>query len=184
MLELVTYPDPILNKVCRPITDEELQGRIVDGFNLDEIVDEMTYIMRHNSIPGSGLAAPQVGLSIDLFIVDLHAATAPVPLVFINPELSDFRGKEEMVEGCLSLPGVQVKVKRPQMVKVKAKNLSGKEFESDFNGDLARVIQHEFDHTRGITILTKGNSNTKRNRDALEYMERTHKNWEERKIKK
>jgi peptide deformylase len=181
MLELVNHPDPILKQVCRPITDEELKTRMIDDLTLDEIVNEMTRIMQTNSVPGSGLAAPQVGLAIKLFIVDLPAATAPVPLVFINPELSDFRGKkEEMIEGCLSLPDVQVKVKRSQMVKVKAKNLEGKEFESDFNGMLARVIQHEADHLNGVTILTRGSSNTKRNRDALDKMERIYKNWEER----
>jgi len=185
MLELVAYPDPILTKVCRPLTEEEIKTGSVEGRTIREIVEEMTHIMRNNRTQGIGLASPQVGLPIRLFIVDINAQNVAVPLVFINPELTEPRGSVELPEGCLSLPGIQLKIKRPQMVKVKAFNLMGVEFNFDANGGLARVIQHENDHLDGNLIIKRGKIiGNKKVKEALDDMERKYKRWQEFKAKK
>lgn len=184
-MELVTHPDPILSKVCRPLTEDEIKTGVVEGRQLKDIVDEMTSIMRNNRVPGIGLAAPQVGLPIRLFIIDINAQRDPIPLVFINPELSEPRGSEESLEGCLSLPGIHLNIKRSQMIKVKAKNLQGVEFEIEANGAKARCCQHENDHLDGITLLKRGKIiGNKKVREALDQMERAYKRWQEYQAKK
>ena len=186
MLDILAYPDPRLLKTARPLTDEEINGGLIEGLSLGQLVDQMTALMRAGG-KGVGLAAPQVGVLVRLFLCDISASNSPtpVPLVFVNPELSDFRGEVEMFEGCLSLPGIELKIKRPQMVKVKAKNIHGKEFEIDANGGLARVIQHEHDHLSGKLITTRtsiiGNKKVK---EALDQMERAHTRWQERQKRK
>lgn len=183
MREIVNYPDPILTQVCRPFTDEEIKAGRVGDMDIRQLVDEMTRLMRTNNA-GVGLAAPQVGLSLRLFIAEVPANNA-APLVFINPEISDPRGSEEMTEGCLSLPGVSIRVKRPQMIHIKAKNLNGAEFETDANGPLARICQHEFDHIEGILITKRGPMGIgNKNPDALRELERIYKRWQDRLNKK
>lgn len=187
MREIVTHPDPVLKQKCRPLTEDEIKSGEFDTLtgkkSLRELVDEMTRIMRTTRPGGVGLAAPQAGEGIRLFIAELPGRRTD-PLICINPELSEPRGSTEESEGCLSLPGVKVSVKRPQMIKLKAKNLQGVEFELDANGLLARVIQHEFDHLDGVMILTKGPSGSKKNKEALDEMERVYARWQERLKKK
>lgn len=187
MREIVTHPDPILKQKCRALTDEEIKSgefeTLTGKKSLRDLVDQMTHLMRANRPGGVGLAAPQVGEGIRLFICDLPGRNTD-PLVCINPEITDPRGSAEDTEGCLSLPGVKVSIKRPQMVKLKAKNLNGVEFEIDTNGLLARIVQHEFDHLEGVSILTRGNSASKKNKDALTEMERVYNRWQERLKKK
>ena len=115
-----------------------------------------------------------------MFIAELPTATA-APLVFINPELSEMSGEHESIEGCLSLPGVGVKIKRAEKVKVKAKNQNGIEFDLDAEGVLAKVAQHEYDHLEGVLILTRGNVNLNRNnRTVLDRLEEIHERWQKR----
>lgn len=179
MLEIVTFPDPILNKVCRPLTDEEISGGKVGPVNLPSLIDEMARLMKQDN--GVGLAAPQIGLDICLFVMALPTRDASA-LVFINPEISTATGESEMVEGCLSLPGVRISVKRPTSIHVKAKNAKGVDFEIDVDDDRARVIQHEFDHLQGKLILTRGNINGyRKNKEILDNLEKVYKRWEERK---
>jgi len=182
MREIVTHPDPVLTKKCRALTEEEIKSGTFDGIVIKDLIDDMTHVMRKTRPGGVGLAAPQVGIPIRLFIADLPGRNTD-PLVCINPELSDPRGSEEEVEGCLSLPGVKVNIKRPKMIKLKAKNANGVEYDLDANGLLARVIQHEFDHLEGVLILTKGPSGSKKNKEALDEMERIYARWQAR-IKK
>ncbi len=183
MIELVTYPDPILTKVCRPLTEDEIKNGL-DGVGLRTIVEEMTQIMRNERQQGIGLAAPQVGLSVRLFIVDINAQNVPIPLVFINPEITEQRGSVEMPEGCLSLPGVQLNIKRPEALKIKAINLHGAEFSFDAQAGLARVILHENDHLDGNLIIKRGKIiGNKKVKAALDEMERTYKRWQEYKAK-
>lgn len=179
---IVAYPDPVLNKVARPLTEDEIKSGMVEGLVLKDLVQRMADLMRDAKGQGVGLAAPQVGLPLRLFIIELPAQKAPVPLTFVNPELSNPRGSEEMVEGCLSLPDVQIKVKRPQMIHIKAKNVEGADFEIDANGMQARCILHEYDHLDGTLIITRGNVNAfRKNFQILDELERVYKRWQERK---
>jgi len=104
---------------------------------------------------GIGLAAPQVGLSLRLCVINLeHLGLDPFAL--INPKIVTKSWKKiEMEEGCLSIPGVFGIVKRPEKITVKAINLAGKENIVKADGLLARVIQHEVDHLDGILITSK-----------------------------
>lgn len=157
MREIVEYPDPVLTKPCREITAKEIQDGMVDAISLQELVNDMIALMRGGAgSRGVGLAAPQVGIGVNLCLVEMMGAKA-APLVLINPILTEPRGKTEGLEGCLSLPGINISVKRPQMVKVNALSISGERIEFDANGMLSRVIQHEVDHLSGVLILTKGN---------------------------
>jgi peptide deformylase len=101
---------------------------------------------------GVGLAAPQVGENLRLFV--MNATQEPGDdRVYVNPVLSDFEGDEEAEEGCLSLPGIHVNVSRGKQVHMRAQNLNGETIEEVATGFMARVWQHEFDHLNG-TLLT------------------------------
>jgi peptide deformylase len=104
---------------------------------------------------GIGLAAPQIGLSIRLCIINLeHLGINPFPL--INPKITKRSWKKiEMEEGCLSIPGIFGIVKRPKKITIKALNLKGEEIKIEADDMLARVIQHEIDHLDGILFISK-----------------------------
>jgi peptide deformylase len=139
-LELVEYPHPALLRRAQPLV------RIDDAIH--DAVERMFEIMY--TAGGIGLAANQVALPYRLFIVNLEARPdAGEELVFINPSLSRPRGNAVQEEGCLSLPGLRMDVRRPEQVVVKAWTLAGEPFEEDLDGLLARVVQHEFDHLEG-----------------------------------
>ena len=139
-LELVEFPHPALMRRARPL------ARIHD--TIHDVVEQMFEIMYQAG--GIGLAATQVALPYRLFIVNLEARPdAGEELVFINPSLSRPRGNAVQEEGCLSLPGLRMDVRRPEQIVVKAWSLEGEPFEEDLDGLLARVVQHEFDHLEG-----------------------------------
>ena len=139
-LQLVEYPHPALLRRTRPL------ARIDDAVH--DAVEQMFDIMYEAG--GIGLAANQVALPYRLFIVNVEArAGAGEEIVFINPALSRPRGTTVQEEGCLSLPGLRMDVRRPERIVVKAWSLSGEPFEADLDGLLARVVQHEFDHLEG-----------------------------------
>ena len=139
-LELVEYPHPALLRPARPLV------RIDDAIH--DAVEQMFEIMYQAG--GIGLAATQVALPYRLFIVNLEARPdGGEELVFINPSLSRPRGNAVQEEGCLSLPGLRMDVRRPEQIVVKAWSLDGEPFEEDLDGLLARVVQHEFDHLEG-----------------------------------
>ena len=139
-LELVEFPHPALLRRARP------RARIDD--TIHDVVEQMFEIMYQAG--GIGLAATQVALPYRLFIVNLEARPdAGEELVFINPSLSRPRGNAVQEEGCLSLPGLRMDVRRPEQIVVKAWSLEGEPFEEDLDGLLARVVQHEFDHLEG-----------------------------------
>jgi peptide deformylase len=98
--------------------------------------------------PGIGLAASQVNVQKRIIVIDI-SEEKNAPLCFINPEILTLSGKEEMEEGCLSVPGIFEKVSRADKVKVKALNREGLEFELEADGLLAVCIQHEIDHLEG-----------------------------------
>lgn len=138
LLEILEYPDPRLRKKAQPISDfgDELQQQIDDMF-------ETMY-----AAPGIGLAGAQVDIHKQLFVMDLSEDKSS-PLVFINAEITELRGVEEMEEGCLSFPGVYVRVERAEAITISALDRHGSPFSMDADGLLAVCIQHEMDHTQG-----------------------------------
>ncbi|MBX4186687.1 MAG: peptide deformylase [Candidatus Doudnabacteria bacterium] len=145
MLKIVTIPDPILNKKT------ELIKKFDQG--LEDLVSEMIETCRKAN--GIGLAAPQIGKSIRLCIINLeHMGLPPFPLV--NPKIVKKSWKKtNMEEGCLSIPGLFGIVRRPVKITVEAQNLSGEKNKFEADGMLSRVIQHEVDHLDGILFTSK-----------------------------
>lgn len=142
--EIVKYPDPILQKPAEPVTefDEGLQALVDDMF-------ESMYAAQ-----GIGLAAPQIGISKRLTVIDLSFQKNPEEkIVLINPEVIHKEGKQNEEEGCLSLPEIREKVSRAFKVRVRAQNAKGEWFEIDGEELLARAFQHEIDHLDGILFI-------------------------------
>ena len=139
-LELVEYPHPALLRRARPLS--RIDGAVRDA------VAQMFDIMY--AAEGIGLAAPQVALPCRLFVVNTTGRRGDgEELVFVNPALSKPRGMAVQEEGCLSLPGLRMDVRRPERVVVEAWSLEGEPIRLDLDGLLARVVQHEFDHLEG-----------------------------------
>lgn len=105
---------------------------------------------------GIGLAANQIDLPLRVFILNLAAEPKEgEELVFINPVVSRHKGSDEKEEGCLSMPGVNAHVKRPETIRVEAYNLQGQLFQADVDGLFARAVQHELDHLDGVLFTDK-----------------------------
>jgi peptide deformylase len=139
-LELVEFPHPALLRRARPLV------RIDD--TIHDVVEQMFEIMYQAG--GIGLAATQVALPYRLFVVNCAGRRGDgEEHVFINPVLSRPRGTAVQEEGCLSLPGVRMDVRRPQKIVVDAYSLEGEPIRMDLDGLLSRVVQHEFDHLEG-----------------------------------
>ena len=143
-LQIVNYPAPILKKIAREIAacDDWLRA----------VVARMKTLMVDNK--GVGLAAPQVGLQLRLFVWSPEG-DLPQARAFINPVFSEERGQDEGEEGCLSLPEIRAKIVRFKHVKVEALDEFGKPFVLELDEFPARVAQHENDHLDGILILDK-----------------------------
>lgn len=151
-LEVVLYPDPFLGKRCRALTAEEIKAGKAEGWNLAELVERMKATMYENA--GIGLAAPQVGVGLRLFLVDITADHSGV-FAIVNPVLADGRGSEVSEEGCLSIPGVRSKVKRFTEMKVSGLSLTGEPISFEAKDLLARVCQHENDHLEGVLFINR-----------------------------
>ena len=146
MLDIVCYPNPILRNISKEIPEITPEIR--------ELVPEMFETMYKNI--GVGLAAPQIGRNIRLFVVDVREGDEPSKRVFINPVIINrSKHKVKLEEGCLSLPDIAANVSRPDSITVKALNLEGEEFVLEADGFLARCIQHEYDHLEGIVFTDK-----------------------------
>ena len=144
ILKIVKYPDPVLSRPGEPITEfnDELRKLVADMF-------ETTY-----SSQGIGLAAPQVGVSKRLTVVDLSVGKVPEDkLVLINPEIIFSDGKLYEEEGCLSFPDIREKVVRHAKVRIRAQDEKGKWFEMDGEDVLSRCFQHEIDHVDGMLFI-------------------------------
>jgi len=140
-VRIVPYPHPVLRHVSKPIKrfDADLREKIRQMFDLMYEAE------------GVGLAANQVDLPLRLFIVNLKADPKKgEEFVFLNPVITRPKGNAEQEEGCLSLPGVRGKVKRPEKVLLTAYMSNGKEYEAEVDGLMARVVQHELDHLDGV----------------------------------
>lgn len=139
-LELVEYPHPALARKAKPL------AHIDDAVR--SAVEQMFDIMY--AAEGIGLAANQVALPYRIFVVNTAGhPDAGEEMVFINPVLSRPRGTAVQEEGCLSLPGLRMDVRRPEKIVVDAWSLDGEPFRIDIGGLLARVVQHENDHLDG-----------------------------------
>lgn len=123
----------------------------VDG-NIQRFVEKMTEIMLKNK--GVGLAAPQVGVSLRLFIISLDG-TAENVRVYVNPTVTPIGELDTIEEGCLSVPGVYTKIPRYKRCEVTATALDGNEFTEQADGLYSRALQHEYDHIEGITIVNR-----------------------------
>jgi peptide deformylase len=139
--EIVKYPDPILQQPTEKVVefDDELRALAEDMF-------ESMY-----KAVGIGLAAPQIGVSKRITVIDLSNQKNPEEkLVLVNPEIIHREGKQNEEEGCLSLPDIRDRVSRAAKVKIRAQNLEGNWFEMEGTELLARAFQHEIDHLDGI----------------------------------
>lgn len=141
---IVKYPDPVLQKPAEPITTFDAKLR--------QLVDDMFASMY--DAQGIGLAAPQIGISQRLTVIDLSFQKDPKQkIVLINPEIVEKKGKQVEEEGCLSLPEIRDRVVRAAQVKVRALDAHGKPVEVDGEELLARALQHEIDHLDGILFI-------------------------------
>ena len=146
ILKLVKYGENSLRQKSKEIS--KISKKI------KTLAENMIDTMYKNN--GVGLAAPQVGENIRMFVIDVSEANEPYnPIVFINPKIIKKEGATHEKEGCLSFPNAFVDVRRYSYVKVKALNLSGKPFimEGKDGSLLARAIQHENDHLDGILFI-------------------------------
>lgn len=144
-VELTRYPASVLGRAARPVE------QIDDGIRA--LVDRMADIMIANK--GVGLAGPQAGVGLRIFIISLTGTKKDVR-AYINPTVTptsdDFDANEE---GCLSIPGVYTKVRRYRTCSVTATDLDGRQFTEDADGLYARALQHEYDHIEGMTIADR-----------------------------
>jgi peptide deformylase len=142
---IVKFGDPVLEKTAEPITrfDDELKKLVEDMF-------ESMYAAR-----GVGLAAPQIGISKRLAVVDITFKEDPnAKLVLINPEIVHKEGRQRGTEGCLSIPEFREEVTRAKIVTVRAQDLTGKFFERTGEDLLARAFLHETDHLHGKLYIS------------------------------
>ena len=145
VLEVVHYGDPILRKKCNSVKDFS---------KLESLLNDMFDTMYEEN--GIGLAANQVGFNMNLFIIDISSIEEDEKRrVFINGEIINSEGESWFEEGCLSIPDIRLNVKRPDIIKFKYQDEKGQEHEEDFDGLLARAIQHEVDHLNGVFIVDR-----------------------------
>ncbi len=142
--QITYYPSEVLSKPAKPI--EQIDDSIC------QLVEKMTDIMMENK--GIGLAGPQAGMPLRIFIISLDASRKGVK-VYINPTVTTSGEFDSMEEGCLSVPGVYMKVRRYEKCTVTATDLQGNEFTDEADGLYARALQHENDHIEGRTIVNR-----------------------------
>jgi peptide deformylase len=141
---IVKYGDPILEKPTPPVKKFDAE--------LEELTEDMFASMY--AAQGVGLAAPQIGKSMRLTVVDVTGGKNPeAKIVLANPEIIHAEGEVREEEGCLSIPGFRGYVMRPQFVTVRAQNAKGETFEIRGENLLARAFCHEIDHLNGILFL-------------------------------
>jgi peptide deformylase len=161
ILPIVIYGDPVLRVDCPPVTDVTEETR-----TLAENMVETMY-----EADGVGLAAPQVGVALQLAVIDVsHAPELQsyfrvdgqeavlkewMPLVFTNPDIEAGRARAESNEGCLSFPGLRYQIKRPAQITARLTLLDGRVITVETDGLLARALQHETDHLHGRLFIDR-----------------------------
>ena len=158
-LEVKTYGNPVLRRDCAEIS--EITPDIA------ELAERMVQCMYDEN--GIGLAAPQIGQNLRMFVIDTNVEENPVyntpgeaylspkmPLAIINPEIISTSGPDTpFVEGCLSIPGVNATVIRPETIRLKGQLLDGEKIDIECGGLLSRCAQHEIDHLDGVLFTDK-----------------------------
>ena len=143
---IVKFGDPVLEREADDVTDfgtPELHKLLEDMF-------ESMYVAK-----GVGLAAPQIGISKKIAVIDTSNGERPEDkLVVINPKIMKVEGRQDGEEGCLSIPGFREQVRRGKRVTIRAQNAKGEEFEMTGEDLLARAFQHETDHLHGKLYIT------------------------------
>ncbi len=143
---ILRYGDPLLHKKAAPV--------VAITPEIETLIEDMRDTMHEAA--GVGLAAPQVGQSLRLCLIDLSAGRRPDQLlVLINPELISCDGMQLKEEGCLSVPGIEATVARPLRMAVRAMDHEGQVREIHAEGLLARALQHELDHLDGVLFLDR-----------------------------
>ncbi len=146
VLPVKIYGEKVLRKNAEPVSKITPE--------LKKLAEDMLETMY--AAPGIGLAAPQVGESIRLMVVDVREGEEPQnPYIFFNPEIVEKKGSYIDEEGCLSFPGIYANVPRFEEIEVSALNENGEEFQIKADGMLARCIQHELDHLNGVLFIDK-----------------------------
>ena len=148
VLKIVESPDPILATVC--------EDCVVGDKSLVRLSKQMAHAMYKNN--GVGIAAPQVGITKRLIVIDVdwdgESVKTQDPLVLVNPEIVELKGEPETAgEGCLSCPGVTVPIARAPWARVRYYDLDGELWEIEGDGLLGRCLQHEIDHLNGKTLF-------------------------------
>jgi peptide deformylase len=165
--KIVTLPEPVLRRKARAVTKFDK--------NLQTLIDDMVETMR--DAPGVGLAAPQIGLSERLLVIEYYEREeeeekedAPKKVwAVLNPEIITASEEKLMgVEGCLSIPGLVGEVERHAAIQVKALNRYGKPMKIKAEGWLARIFQHEIDHLNGILFTDRATRVWKPQEDEVE----------------
>ena len=158
ILDVKKFGNPVLRKIAEPIV--EINDEIRD------LVEEMVDTMYEEN--GIGLAAPQVGRSLRIFVIDTHfeddnyltegekMLCPKMPVALINPEIISTSGDEiSFEEGCLSIPQINASVVRPANIVLKAQTLNGEIIEAEFGGLTSRCMQHEIDHLDGVLFTDR-----------------------------
>jgi peptide deformylase len=152
ILPIRTLPDPVLRQKAKRV-------RNIDG-SIQKLIKDMLETVHAD--PGrAALAAPQVGVSLRVIVIDVPGAE---DVVLVNPEIVKSSGEHAVTEGCLSVPGYYGEIKRAQQVTAKGRDSSGKEIRIKADGLLAQALQHEIDHLNGMLYV-----------DHLESQEKLHK---------
>ena len=143
VIDIVKYGDPRLLKVCKTVEEFSI---------LPDVIATMYDSMYEAD--GIGLAANQIGIDLNLFIIDItNTDEATEPGEFVNGKIVGSRGESTISEGCLSIPGVEFEIKRPEFITLQYQKLDGSKHEKEFGGLYARAIQHEMDHLNGKLIV-------------------------------
>ncbi len=146
VITIVQSPNPILNQPCEPCD--------LGDKSLKRLAKQMVKTMYKNS--GCGLAAPQVGVTKRLVVIDCDESDEQNPMVLVNPVLVETKGEVVVEgEGCLSIPGISVPIARPSWARVRFFDLDGEEWEIEGDGLLGRCLQHELDHLDGVTMFER-----------------------------
>ncbi len=144
--EILKYPNPVLRKKAAKVTEFD--------DSLEELVADMAETMY--DAPGVGLAAPQVGVSLQLLVMDItYKDEEPELIILANPEISEGEGSESDEEGCLSVVDLTAKVSRFTKIRVKAQDIEGNPLDFIAEDWFARVIQHEVDHLNGTLFIDR-----------------------------
>jgi peptide deformylase len=140
VLQLRFHPDPVLRHKAKRVT--KIDGKITQL--IDDMIDTM------HAAGGVGLAAPQVGVSLRVVVIEMPGEET---LVLVNPEIVKRTGEIEVTEGCLSVPGYRGEIKRAAKVTVKGLDRQGKQIRIKGEGLLAEALEHELDHINGVLYI-------------------------------